>query len=634
MLYENMIWLGSSDKAVCLLPEMVNRHGLITGATGTGKTVTLQVLTEGFSSMGVPVFLADIKGDLSGLVKMGENSDKISSRLSQCGVPGFQFRSFPVVFWDVYGEAGHPVRATVSQMGPVLLSRMLGLNDTQAGVLNIVFRIADRENMLLLDIKDLKAMLKYVGEHAKDYTLEYGNVSAASVGAIQRAVAVLEDQGGDRFFGEPALNMEDWMQTDEDGRGNINVLAADRLFRNPTMYSTFMLWLLSELYERLPEAGDLEKPRMVFFFDEAHLLFNGCSKSLLEKIEQVVRLIRSKGVGIFFVSQAPTDIPMTILGQLGNRIQHALRAYTPLDQKAVKVAAQTFRANPTFDTEEAIQTLQTGEALISFLDKKGAPAIVERATILPPQSFIGAIDDGLRQTCIETSPFYGIYEQVIDRVSAYEMLETDMSASLASELGELPDLVYNPDAESVTYEAEETPSLVYAPQPVAASAPVEAPASAVPATPVTPTKPQGFMIYDPATGGYVKQPIPTMTVNPEFEAPAKPAASPVLQVEEPAAEPEVTEMPVLIFDAASGQYVQKLMKVQRDPATGTVTPIQPATAAPVDPKAAAAAEKEAEKQRKAAEKEEKERLAEERRKRADELREERAERARKNDSVI
>ncbi len=627
MLYENRIWLASSNKAVCLLPEMANRHGLITGATGTGKTVTLQVLAEGFSSMGVPVFLADIKGDLSGMVKMGENSDKISSRLSQCGVPGFQFRSFPVLFWDVYGEAGHPVRATVSQMGPVLLSRMLGLNDTQSGVLNLVFRIADKENMLLLDIRDLKAMLKYVGEHARDYTLEYGNISTASIGTIQRAVAVLEDQGGDRFFGEPALNMEDWMMLDEDGRGNINILAADRLFRNPTMYSTFMLWLLSELYERLPEAGDLDKPRMVFFFDEAHLLFNGCSKSLLEKIEQVVRLIRSKGVGIFFVSQAPTDIPMTILGQLGNRIQHALRAYTPLDQKAVKVAAQTFRANPAFDTESAIQTLQTGEALISFLDAKGAPSVVERATVLPPQSFIGAIDDGLRQTCIETSPVYGVYEQVVDRISAYEMLETDMGSAVVSDFPEVPSLVYTPDAEEVSYDA---PSLVYQPEPYAPSA---SPVLETPEPAAQPVKPQGFMVYDPVTGTYTKKEIPTMTVNPFFSQTESAPQAPVQQAQKPV-QPQISEMPVLIYDASLGQYVQKVMKVQRDPVTGAVTPIQPANAAPVDPKAAAAAEKEAEKQRKAAEKAEKDRLAEERRKRADELREERAERARKNDSVI
>ncbi|MCR4884099.1 MAG: DUF853 domain-containing protein [Clostridiales bacterium] len=629
MLYENTIWLGSSSKAVCLLPEMANRHGLITGATGTGKTVTLQVLAEGFSSMGVPVFLADVKGDLSGMVKMGENTPKISDRLAQCGVPSFQFRSFPAIFWDVYGEQGHPVRATVSQMGPVLLGRMLGLNDTQCGVLNIVFRIADHENMLLLDIKDLKAMLKYVGEHAKDYTLEYGNVSTASIGAIQRAVAVLEDQGGDRFFGEPALNMDDWMGVDEDGRGNVNILAADRLFRNPTMYSTFLLWLLSELYERLPEAGDLAKPRMVFFFDEAHLLFNNCTKSLLEKVEQVVRLIRSKGVGIFFISQSPSDIPMTVLGQLGNRIQHALRAYTPLDQKAVKVAAQTFRANPSFDTEAAIQALQTGEALISLLDSKGAPAIVERAKILPPQSYIGAVDEGVRQTCIETSPYYGIYEQVLDRVSAYEMLESDMESFIPGELSDMPSLVYNPDAASPV--SEETESLVYAPDPVLpvqeTAAPVSAPA---------PSAPHGFMIYDPKTGGYVKQEIPALEVKPFVNTSPAPAQAPVLQVQEPtaAAVTEGTEMPVLIYDSASGQYVQKMVRMVRDPATGKLVPVQPENAAAVNPKAAAAAAKEAEKERKAAEKAEKDRIAEERRKRAEELREERAERARKNDSLI
>ncbi len=625
MLYENTIWLGTSDKAVCLLPEMANRHGLITGATGTGKTVTLQVLAEGFSALGVPVFMADIKGDLSGMVKAGQSSEKITARLSQCGVPGFQFRSYPVVFWDVYGKSGHPVRATVSQMGPLLLSRMLGLNETQSGVMNIVFRIADRENLMLLDIKDLKAMLKYVGEHARDYTLDYGNVSVASIGAIQRAVAVLEDQGGDSFFGEPALDMNDWMQTDEDGQGNINILSADVLHRNPTMYSTFMLWLLSELYENLPEAGDLEKPRMVFFFDEAHLLFNGCSKSLLEKIEQVVRLIRSKGVGIFFVSQAPTDIPMTILGQLGNRIQHALRAYTPLDQKAVKVAAQTFRANPAFDSEAAIQTLQTGEALVSFLDRKGAPAIVERATVLPPQSFIGAIDENLRRTCIETSPFYGVYEQPIDRVSAYEMLELNMSSGPDTE--PMPDLVYNPD---VTYEdaysTDDMSSLVYTPDTDMPEVPAIHPESYEP----KPTTPKGFVVYDPVTGTYTKQSVPTMQT-PQ-EAPA-PAPAPVMHVQQDAA-PATQQMPVLVYDAASGQYVQKLMDVQVDPATGAMTPVRPAAARPVDPKAAAAAEKEAEKQRKAAEKAEKERIAEERRKRADELREERAERARKNDSVL
>ena len=398
MLYDNKIWVGTGERPVFLLPQMANRHGLIAGATGTGKTVSLKVLAEGFSSMGVPVFLGDVKGDLSGMVKVGEHSEKIADRLALCGVPTFRYRSFPTVFWDVYGEEGHPVRATVSEMGPTLLGRMLNLNDTQTGVLNILFRVADDEGMLLLDIKDLKAMLAYLGEHARDYTLHYGNVSVATVGAIQRAVAVLEDQGGDKFFGEPALNIADWMQQDEDGFGMINILACDQLFMNPTMYSTFMLWMLSELYELLPEQGDLEKPRMVFFFDEAHLLFDDCPKSLLEKVEQVVRLIRSKGVGVYFITQNPSDIPMTILGQLGNRIQHALRAYTPLDQKAVKAAAQTFRTNPAFDTEEAITNLKTGEALVSFLDEHGAPCMVERATILPPQSYMNIISDELRRS--------------------------------------------------------------------------------------------------------------------------------------------------------------------------------------------------------------------------------------------
>ena len=596
MLYEKTIWLGTGRHAVCLLPEMANRHGLITGATGTGKTVTLQVLAEGFSSMGVPVFLSDIKGDLSGMAKAGESNDKISERLARCGVPGFQFSSFPVVFWDVYGEAGHPVRATVSQMGPVLLSRMLGLNDTQSGVLNLVFRIADQENMLLLDIKDLKAMLRYVGEHAKEYTLSYGNISSASIGAIQRAVATLEDQGGDRFFGEPALNMEDWMGHDESGRGNVNILAADRLFRNPTMYSTFMLWLLSELYERLPEVGDLAAPRMVFFFDEAHLLFRSCPKSLLEKIEQVIRLIRSKGVGIFLISQAPTDLPMSVLGQLGNRIQHALRAYTPMDQKAVKVAAQTFRANPSFDTETAITSLQTGEALVSLLDSRGAPTIVERAVILPPQSSIGAIDEVLRQNVVETSPYYGLYEQVLDRVSAYEMLETDMSASLGADLADMPSLVYQPQDIPVT---EEMPNLVYQPDPVCEPEPVYAEAVAptpAPAAAPAPSAPSGFMVYDAASGSYVRRDIPTLHVDPFPEADRSSWSAPVLEVKEnePVPASDYTAMPVLVYDPTSGQYVQKIMTMQRDAATGKLVPVDPAAATPVDPKAAAAAQKEAE----------------------------------------
>ena len=407
---------------------MSNRHGLIAGATGTGKTVSLKVLAESFSDMGVPVFLSDIKSDLSGMVKPGVRSEGLDKRLSGCGVvpETFAYKSYPTEFWDVYGEQGNPIRVKVEDMGPLLLSRMLSLNETQSGVMNILFRVARHEGYELTDIQDLKAMLVHVGENAKDYTLSYGNVSMASVGAIQRAVAVLEDQGGDTFFGEPALDITDWLRIaqNEDGseQGVINILSADRLFNNPTMYSTFLLWMLTALYDKLPERGDAEKPRIVFFFDEAHLLFNNCSRALMEKIEQVVRLIRSKGVGVFFITQNPADIPMTILGQLGNRIQHALRAYTPLDQKAVKVAAQTFRANPAFDTEEAITTLKTGEALVSFLDENGAPGIVERATILPPQSFMGPITAQERAAVLESSPVRGKYLQAVDDVSAYEKL--------------------------------------------------------------------------------------------------------------------------------------------------------------------------------------------------------------------
>lgn len=594
MLYEDKIWVGTGKEPVMLLPAMANRHGLIAGATGTGKTVSLKVLAEGFSAMGVPVFLSDVKGDLAGMVRPGEHSDKIAERLASCGVPSFGYRSFPTVFWDVYGEQGHPMRTTISEMGPLLLARMLGLNDTQAGVLNICFRVADDEGMLLLDIKDLKAMLTHVGENAKNYTLNYGNVSSASIGAIQRAVAVLEDQGGDRFFGEPALDIADWLQLDEEGQGNINILAADKLFRNPTMYSTFMLWMLSELYELLPEQGDLDKPRIVFFFDEAHLLFDNCSKTLLDKVEQVVRLIRSKGVGVFFITQNPSDVPMNILGQLGNRIQHALRAYTPLDQKAVKTAAQTFRNNPEFDTEEAITLLKTGEALVSFLDEHGAPGIVEKATILPPQSYMNAITPELRQSIIESSDIRGLYEETIDRESAYEILAGNLQRE------QIPAI--RPEDVKIT--------TAPAPQPVAAP---------------TVTKPQGFMVYDPTTGGYVQKPLET--------APA--AATPAVPTIQVAAEaPAPIQMPVMIYDAGTGQYVQKMMTMQLDPATGNYIPVQPEQAAPVDAKAAAAAAKEAEKARKEAEKAEKERIAEERRQKADALRDERAERARKNDSVL
>ncbi len=415
MLHDGKIWIGSCEngRPVYLLPSMANRHGLIAGATGTGKTVSLKVLAEGFSDMGVPVFLSDIKSDLSGMVMNGTETEAISRRLAACGVPAglFEYTSFPTEYWDVYGEQGISIRATVQDMGPLLMSRMLSLNETQSGVMNIAFRVAAREQLPLEHLQDLKNLLIHVGENAKEYTLEYGNVSAASVGAIQRAVGVLEDQGGNVFFREPAIDINDWIQTDPaSGRGKINILCADRLFNNPTMYSTFLLWMLTKLYDLLPERGDAEKPKIVFFFDEAHLLFNNCSRSLMEKIEQVVRLVRSKGVGVYFITQSPADIPMTILGQLGNRIQHALRAYTPLDQKAVKVAAQTFRTNPSFDTEEAITTLKTGEALVSFLDEHGAPGVVERATILPPQSYMGAISEEIRRAVIASSPLRGRYD--------------------------------------------------------------------------------------------------------------------------------------------------------------------------------------------------------------------------------
>ena len=414
MLHDSKIWIGSCENGnpVYLLPSMANRHGLIAGATGTGKTVSLKVLAEGFSDMGVPVFLSDIKSDLSGMVMNGTASEAIDKRLDKCGVPKdeFKYTSYPTEYWDVYGEQGIPIRATVEDMGPLLMSRMLSLNETQSGVMNIAFRVAAREQMPLEHLQDLKNLLIHVGENAKEYTLEYGNVSAASVGAIQRAVGVLEDQGGNVFFREPAIDINDWIQVNPaDGRGKINILCADRLFNNPTMYSTFLLWMLTKLYDLLPERGDAEKPKIVFFFDEAHLLFNNCSRPLMEKIEQVVRLVRSKGVGVYFITQSPADIPMSILGQLGNRIQHALRAYTPLDQKAVKVAAQTFRTNPSFDTEEAITTLKTGEALVSFLDEHGAPGVVERATILPPQSYMGAISQEVRRMVIDASPLKSRY---------------------------------------------------------------------------------------------------------------------------------------------------------------------------------------------------------------------------------
>lgn len=423
MYTDEKIWLGKSSRPVYLLPGMANRHGLIAGATGTGKTVTLKVMAESFSDMGVPVFLADIKGDLASLAVPGADSPKMQERINKLGIEGFTYKSFPVQFWDLFGEGGLRIRTTISEMGSLLLSRILGLNDTQSGILNIVFRIADDNGLLLLDLKDLRAMIQYVGENAKDYTLKYGKISPQSVGAILRSLMVLEDQGGEHFFGEPELDFYDWMRTDRDGRGFINVLHSEKLYQNPSLYSTFLLWMLSELFEILPEEGDLEKPKMVFFFDEAHLLFNDAPKILLQKIEQVVRLIRSKGVGVYFITQNPMDLPEDVLGQLGNRIQHALRAYTPTEIKKVETAARTFRANPEFNTVTAITELATGEALISCLDEEGRPAIVERAFILPPQSQFGTIDDSIRSQIIASSTMRNKYEREIDRVSAYELLQ-------------------------------------------------------------------------------------------------------------------------------------------------------------------------------------------------------------------
>ena len=622
MLHEGKIWVGTGvNGPVELLPGMANRHGLIAGATGTGKTVSLKVLAEGFSDMGVPVFLSDIKSDLSGMVLQGEPSDNIAERVNACGVEGFGFKNYPTVFWDVYGEEdhqGHPVRATVKDMGPLLLSRMLGLNETQTGVVNILYRVANDEGFDLIDLRDLKAMLAYMGEHAKDYTLNYGNVSVASIGAIQRAVAMLEDQGGNLFFGQPEININDWMQTDADGRGVINILSADRLFNNPTMYSTFLLWMLTELYDLLPEQGDSDKPKIVFFFDEAHLLFNNTTRALLEKIEQVVRLIRSKGVGVYFITQSPADIPMTILGQLGNRIQHALRAYTPLDQKAVKVAAQTFRTNPSFDTEEAITTLKTGEALISFLDENGAPGVVERATILPPQSYMGAISAEVRAQVIAQSRLIGHYEDRVDSESAYEQLSPQFKQQSAS--------------------------------------PVVTPWQVQVSTAQTKMS-QTFMVYDPTTGQYVQKELTTMSPIPEQQPVAQPVVAPQASIQQPVVaqpvmaqpvmaqpvvapqpvavpqpvptiqvQPQIQQMPVMVFDAASGQYVQQMMTMQLDPATGNYVAV-------TDPAVLEKAQKEAEKAAAAAAKAAKEAEAAERRARSDELREEAAERARKNDSV-
>lgn len=427
---------GNGERQIIMDAGMANRHGLITGATGTGKTVTLQVLAESFSRLGVPVFTADIKGDLSGLAGAGQAHPKIDERLGYIGIDNHSFEACPTLFWDMYGEQGHPVRTTVSEMGPTLLTNLLELNETQEGILQIAFSVADDEGLLLLDLDDLRAMLNWVADHASDLEREYGRVSRASVTAILRRLLVLEESGGDMFFGEPAIKIEHLMQTDFSGRGVISLLDATRLYHSPRIYSTFLLWLLSELMEELPERGDADKPRLVFFFDEAHLLFSKAPKALLEKITQVVRLIRSKGVGVFFVTQYPNDVPDEVIGQLGNRIQHALRAFTPRDRKSVKAAAETFRANPAFDTQTVISELGVGEALISTLDSKGVPSVVERTLMAPPRSKFGPVDEARRNELIARSPLKGLYEQHVNRESAYEMLqqrEAEITQQRASE---------------------------------------------------------------------------------------------------------------------------------------------------------------------------------------------------------
>jgi DNA helicase HerA-like ATPase len=427
------LYIARSGKEIFLNPRMANRHGLISGATGTGKTVSLQVMAEAFSSIGVPVFMADIKGDLSGISKPGGGNQKVAERVVQLKLDDYRNHGFPVCFWDIFGDQGHPMRTTISELGPLLLGRLLNLNDIQTGVLNLVFKIADDNHLLLLDLKDLQAMLDYAGKNRDNFTTEYGNITAASIGAIQRGLISMEEEGAEKFFGEPAFNIHDFFRQDTSGNGIVNILAADKLMFSPRTYATFLLWLMSELFEQLPESGDLEKPKLVFFFDEAHLLFEEAPKALLDKIEQVVRLIRSKGIGIYFITQNPIDVPENILGQLGNKVQHALRAFTPRDQKAVKTAAETFRANPALDTEQVITELGVGEALVSFLDEKGIPAMVEKAMIIPPEGQIGPITPTERQDFIRDSQIIGKYENAVDRESAFEILQGRMATPTEAE---------------------------------------------------------------------------------------------------------------------------------------------------------------------------------------------------------
>ena len=434
LLEEGRIFLGKSAAgAECLELKLANRHGLVTGATGTGKTVSLQVMAEGFSAAGVPVFAADIKGDLSGISAMGEKKDGLVKRANEIGLDDWTNTSFPTVFWDLFGEQGHPIRATVQEMGPLLLSRLMELNETQEGVLNIIFRVAADEKMLLLDLKDLRALANDVGQRGKSLMTKYGNVSAISVGAIQRRLLVLEEQGAANFFGEPALDIRDFIKTTSDGRGTINILAADKLMKSPRLYATFLLWMLAQLFDKLPEVGDPDKPKLVFFFDEAHLLFNEAPKALLDQVERVTRLIRSKGVGVYYVTQNPRDVPNSVSAQLGNRIQHALRAFTPIEQKGIRAAAETFRPNPALDVERVIQELKVGEALVSVLHKGGEPSMVQRTLIRPPSARIGPITPEQRKSLIEASPLFGKYEETVDRDSAYEMLEKRVGEAAAAQ---------------------------------------------------------------------------------------------------------------------------------------------------------------------------------------------------------
>ncbi len=436
MFYEGKIWAGKSgDEKLCILPKMANRHGIIAGATGTGKTITLKVLAESFSDGGVPVFLADVKGDLAGMCRPGADSEDMQKRIEKFGLAeaGFSYHSYPTCFWDIFGEKGLPLRTTVTEMGPTLLARLMDLTETQTDILSVVFKIADDEGLLLIDIKDLRSMLNYVAENNKEYSAEYGNMPKQSINSILRNLVALEEQGGEQFFGEPALDIRDWFRTDYNGKGIINILDSESLINNPMLYSTFMLWMLSELFETLPEVGDAARPKMVFFFDEAHLLFDGAPKALLQKIEQVVKLVRSKGVGVYFITQSPRDIPDGVLSQLGNKIQHALHAYTPSDQKAVKAAADSFRVNPDFDTKEMLTQLGIGEALVSFLQEDGSPSVVQVAKILPPQSQMGPIEDGDRQSEIQNNNLFVKYGTYVDRDSAYEFFQRKMKQDAQAE---------------------------------------------------------------------------------------------------------------------------------------------------------------------------------------------------------